>query len=80
MPTYEYQCPKCSLRFEVKRAFGDNNAPVFCTHCGTEAKRLFSAVPVIFKGPGFYVTDTRAKSEKPEKKETETGEEKDEEK
>jgi len=68
MPTYEYQCPKCSLKFEAKRSFGDNNSPVFCTRCGTEAKRLFSAVPVIFKGPGFYTTDSRARSEEPEKK------------
>ena len=73
MPTYEYQCPKCSLRFEAKRSFSDNSSPVFCTRCGAEAKRLFSAVPVIFKGPGFYVTDTRAKSEGPVKKDEDKG-------
>jgi putative FmdB family regulatory protein len=69
MPTYDYRCPKCSLKFEAKRPFGDNSPPVFCTRCGAEAKRLFSAVPVIFKGPGFYITDSR-KSE-PEKKDKE---------
>jgi len=68
MPTYEYRCPKCNLKFEAKRSFSDNNSPVFCTRCGTEAKRLFSAVPVIFKGSGFYITDSRARSEGLEKK------------
>lgn len=65
MPTYDYQCPQCKLRFEVKRAFSDNDSQVLCTSCGTEAKRLFSAVPIIFKGPGFYITDSRAESKEP---------------
>jgi len=58
MPIYEYQCKKCSLRFELKRGFSDNGSS-FCPQCGGEARRLFSPVPIIFKGPGFYVTDSR---------------------
>lgn len=58
MPIYEYECTKCLARFEVKRRFGDDGADL-CPTCGGEARRLFSPVPVIFKGPGFYVTDSR---------------------
>jgi len=58
MPIYEYQCEKCSLRFELKKDFSDNGNG-FCPQCGNEARRLFSPVPIIFKGPGFYVTDSR---------------------
>jgi putative FmdB family regulatory protein len=58
MPTYEYECEKCSLRFELKRRFSDNGSG-FCPRCGSEARRIFSPVPIIFKGPGFYVTDSR---------------------
>jgi len=58
MPAYDYECKKCLLRFEVRRRFGDDGA-TFCPSCGGEAHRLFSPVPIIFKGPGFYVTDNR---------------------
>jgi len=58
MPIYEYQCEKCSLRFELRRAFSDNSSG-FCPQCGSEARRVLSPVPIIFKGPGFYVTDNR---------------------
>ena len=58
MPIYEYECEKCSLRFELKRHFGeDGGAP--CPRCASEARRLFSPVTVIFKGSGFYITDSR---------------------
>ena len=58
MPVYEYECEKCLLRFEVKRRFGeDGSSP--CPQCGNEARRLFTRVPIVFKGSGFYVTDNR---------------------
>ena len=76
MPTYEYQCPQCKFRFEVKLKFSDNNSPVFCTRCGAKTKRLFSPVPIIFKGSGFYVTDNRrAETEAPDKGKARTGDE-----
>lgn len=60
MPIYEYECEKCSLRFELRRRFSDKGSS-FCPRCGSEARRIFSPVPIIFKGPGFYVTDSRRK-------------------
>jgi putative FmdB family regulatory protein len=65
LPTYEYRCPQCKFKFEVKLKFSDDNLPVFCTHCGVKAERLFSPVPIIFKGPGFYITDNRKGSPEP---------------
>ncbi|MFC1949300.1 FmdB family zinc ribbon protein [Chloroflexota bacterium] len=58
MPIYEYECPRCSSRFELKRSFSDNGS-VSCPKCGCAAERIFSPVPVIFKGSGFYTTDHR---------------------
>lgn len=59
MPIYEYECTSCPSRFELKRGFYDND-PVCCPHCGAKAQRRFCSVPIIFKGPGFYVTDSRS--------------------
>jgi putative FmdB family regulatory protein len=48
----------CNLQFEVKQSFNDK--PVAdCPSCRGIARRLFCAVPIIFNGPGFYVTDSR---------------------
>jgi putative FmdB family regulatory protein len=58
MPIYEYECEKCSLRFELKRHFGEDGG-ASCPFCQGEARRIFSPVHVIFKGSGFYVTDNR---------------------
>ncbi|MCD6358923.1 MAG: zinc ribbon domain-containing protein [Dehalococcoidia bacterium] len=57
MPTYEYECPRCSLRFELRQGF---NADTFasCPQCGDEVSRVFSVVPVFYKGSGFYCTDS----------------------
>jgi putative FmdB family regulatory protein len=69
MPVYQYLCPKCNLKFELKQSFSDESI-VTCPKCRNGAQRLFSPVPVIFKGSGFYSTDNR-KSE-PESTGTET--------
>jgi len=58
MPIYEYECERCRLRFELRRHFGEDGGTP-CPQCGSEARRLFSPVPIIFKGSGFYVTDNR---------------------
>ena len=70
MPIYEYECQRCSTRFEVKRSFNDNTV-VLCPKCHREAHLIFSAVPAIFKGSGFYTTDSRSaeKEGKTEEKE-----------
>jgi len=56
LPIYEYQCPHCSHRFEMRQGFNDSAAAI-CPQCQSRARRLFSPVAIIFKGPGFYVTD-----------------------
>jgi len=61
MPIYEYECEKCLLRFELKRHFGEDGS-IPCPQCGNECRRLFSPVPIVFKGSGFYVTDNRKSS------------------
>ena len=62
MPIYLYQCPSCELRFELKQSFNDKPVAT-CPACHGVAHRLFSPVPVIFKGAGFYVTDSRKERE-----------------
>jgi putative FmdB family regulatory protein len=58
MPIYQYLCPKCNLKFELKRSFSDESI-VACPKCQNGARRLFAPVPIIFKGSGFYATDNK---------------------
>jgi putative FmdB family regulatory protein len=60
MPLYEYRCKNCGARFEVSQAFTDD--PISTCHvCGGTVKRVVGrGTGVIFKGSGFYVTDTRS--------------------
>jgi len=67
LPIYEYECTCCSSRFELKQSFSENT-PVSCAQCGGKAQRVFSAVPIIFKGSGFYSTDSREKHKRPSHK------------
>ena len=70
MPTYEYACAKCGHEFEVVQSFSD--APItVCPECQGEVKKVFSNVGVVFKGSGFYKTDSRKSETKSETK-TET--------
>ena len=63
MPTYQYRCLNCNRQFELKQSFDDK--PVAdCPSCHGVARRIFCAVPIIFNGPGFYVTDSRAEEGK----------------
>ena len=68
MPIYQYLCPKCNLKFELKQSFSDESI-VVCPKCQNGARRLFSTVPIIFKGQGFYVTDNRKSTPENEAKE-----------
>lgn len=61
MPTYRYQCENCNRRFELRQGFSDKPIAI-CPVCRGVAHRLFSPVPILFKGPGFYVTDSREES------------------
>lgn len=58
MPTYEYECQTCHEQVEVVQRFTDPALTV-CEHCGGELRKVFSAVGVVFKGSGFYKTDSR---------------------
>jgi putative FmdB family regulatory protein len=66
MPVYEYQCDRCSSRFDVRCGLEDRNG-ARCPSCGGKSRRLFSAVPIIFNGSGFYTTDNRKNGSTPEK-------------
>jgi putative FmdB family regulatory protein len=59
MPTYEYECQACHQRVEAVQRFTDS-ALTICEHCGGELRKVFSAVGVVFKGSGFYKTDSRS--------------------
>jgi len=60
MPTYEYECKKCSHNFEVFQSISDSPL-TNCPKCGGEVRRLiFGGAGVIFKGSGFYVTDKKS--------------------
>ncbi|MFL6097228.1 MAG: FmdB family zinc ribbon protein [Blastococcus sp.] len=60
MPTYEYACtnPEGKHQFEVVQSFSD--APVTeCPECGVPVRKVYGSVGVVFKGSGFYRTDSR---------------------
>ena len=63
MPIYEYECERCSYQFELKRRLNESSE-VNCPRCQSEVRRIFSPLPIIFKGPGFYVTDKAAQEKK----------------
>jgi len=69
MPTYEYECRECGVRFERFQRITED--PVTeCEECGGEVRRVLFPVGILFKGPGFHVTDYRKPS--PEAKEDST--------
>ena len=71
MPTYQYACTACDERLEAVQSFTD--APLTeCPVCGGMLRKVFSAVGVVFKGSGFYKTDSRGKSGSSDGAKTET--------
>jgi putative FmdB family regulatory protein len=61
MPTYQYACtnPECGNQFELVQSFTDPAAST-CPVCGQPVRKRYGSVGVVFKGPGFYRTDSRA--------------------
>jgi putative FmdB family regulatory protein len=58
MPTYQYRCTECGEDLEAVQKFSD--APLsICPACGGQLRKVFNAVGVVFKGSGFYRTDSR---------------------
>ena len=85
MPKYEYACKSCGEHIEVVQTFADA-ALSECPACGGVLRKVFSSVGIVFKGSGFYRTDSRAaessgdvkaeksdKSEKSDKKPADAG-------
>ena len=58
MPIYEYECNHCRFRFEMKQGFHEE-PEAMCPQCQRKSYRVFHSTPVIFKGSGFYITDSR---------------------
>ncbi len=56
MPRYDYQCTICDNRFELVQSFKEAGSGS-CPLCSGDGRRVFHAVPVIYKGSGFYTTD-----------------------
>jgi putative FmdB family regulatory protein len=61
VPTYEYACTSCGEQLEVVQKFTDDPLTV-CPSCGSSLRKVFSPVGIVFKGSGFYRTDSRKAS------------------
>ncbi|WP_120522956.1 FmdB family zinc ribbon protein [Arthrobacter celericrescens] len=58
MPTYAYACKDCGHAFDIVQAFSDNSLSE-CPECQGALRKKFNSVGVVFKGSGFYRTDSR---------------------
>lgn len=63
MPTYDYQCRSCGAITEVIHSMLEDG-PSVCERCGGELRRVLYPTGIIFKGPGFYSTDSRSGASK----------------
>jgi putative FmdB family regulatory protein len=59
MPIYEYACTACGERTEAKQGFDDPPLEE-CPVCGGRLRKLYSPVGIVFKGSGFYATDSKS--------------------
>jgi putative FmdB family regulatory protein len=57
MPTYQYACADCGHEFEAFQTFSEASLTT-CPECKGEVRKIYSAVGVVFKGSGFYKTDS----------------------
>jgi putative FmdB family regulatory protein len=63
VPTYSYACTECDNRFDVVQGFADD-ALTTCEKCSGRLRKLFNSVGIVFKGSGFYRTDSREDGKK----------------
>jgi len=63
MPTYQYACTSCGEELEAVQKFSDEPLTE-CPACGGRLRKVFSPVGVVFKGSGFYKTDSRSSGKK----------------
>lgn len=61
MPTYQYRCSDCGTDLEIFQKFSDA-ALTTCQDCRGVLRKVYNPVGVVFKGSGFYATDSRSKS------------------
>jgi len=61
VPTYSYACTECDNRFDIVQSFTDDTLTV-CPECSGKLRKLFNSVGIVFKGSGFYRTDSRGGS------------------
>ncbi len=64
MPTYQYRCTACGKELEAVQKFSDP-ALTTCPTCSGDLRKVYSAVGVVFKGSGFYATDSRTSNSAP---------------
>lgn len=62
MPTYEYTCKACGENFDIVQSFSDKPLKKHPGDCGGPVQKVFHASGIVFKGSGFYVTDSRGAS------------------
>jgi putative FmdB family regulatory protein len=58
VPLYDYKCTSCGNHYELREGF-DAPSRQPCPKCGNEAKRVLHPPPIVFKGSGFYITDSK---------------------
>lgn len=71
MPTYEYVCKNCGETIEVFQSFSDKPLKKH-KECGGNLQKVFHARGIVFKGKGFYATDSKPKSDAPASSESES--------
>ena len=64
MPTYQYACTACEHRFDAVQSFTDASLTE-CPECSGKLRKLYGSVGVVFKGSGFYRTDSRSEAKSP---------------
>lgn len=71
MPTYSYACTACDNKFDIVQSFSDDSLTE-CPQCEGKLRKLFNSVGIVFKGSGFYRTDSRSGSTASESASTST--------
>ncbi|MEV1133743.1 FmdB family zinc ribbon protein [Rhodococcus coprophilus] len=71
MPTYSYACTACDNKFDIVQSFSDASLTE-CPECSGKLRKLFNSVGIVFKGSGFYRTDSRSGSTASESAKTES--------
>lgn len=72
LPIYEYECTGCGAVTDIRHGFKETTSEV-CAKCGGSLKRIFRPAGIVFKGSGFYVTDSRASGSGKSESKTDSG-------